>query len=103
VASEPAFLALRFAGAAYLIYLGVRLLFAPKEMLLPTAPAESTDQTTIPADGTRDFRQGFLCEITNPKTLLAFTSVMPQFIPAVSSPWEPTLLGVTFTVLVSPP
>lgn len=36
VASEPAFLALRFAGAAYLLYLGARLLFAPKDRLLPT-------------------------------------------------------------------
>lgn len=99
VASEPAFLALRFAGAAYLIYLGARLLLAPKDKLLPTAPAESTDQNTVPASGTRAFRQGFLCEITNPKTLLAFTSVMPQFIPAGSAPWEPALLGITFAVL----
>ncbi len=37
VASEPAFLALRFAGAAYLIYLGARLLLMPKDKLLPAA------------------------------------------------------------------
>jgi len=97
VASEPAYLALRFAGAACLIYLGTRLLFAPKDKLLPATPAESP--AAIPASGTRAFRQGFLCEITNPKTLLAFTSVMPQFIPAGSSPWQPALLGVTFAVL----
>jgi threonine/homoserine/homoserine lactone efflux protein len=99
VASEPAFLALRFAGAAYLIFLGARLLFAPKDKLLirPATPAES--RASVPASGTRAFRQGFLCEITNPKTLLAFTSVMPQFIPAGSSPWQPALLGVTFAVL----
>ena len=40
VASEPAFLALRFAGAAYLIYLGARLLVARGDKLLPAAPAE---------------------------------------------------------------
>jgi threonine/homoserine/homoserine lactone efflux protein len=33
--------------------------------------------------------------MTNPKTLLVFTSVMPQFIPAGSAPWLPALLGVT--------
>ena len=99
VASEPAFLALRFAGAAYLIYLGARLLFAPKDKLLPVASAGGEDQTPAPAGRPRAFRQGFLCEITNPKTLLAFTSVMPQFIPAGSSPWAPALLGVTFAGL----
>ena len=37
--------------------------------------------------------------MTNPKTLLVFTSVMPQFIPARSSPLGPALLGVTFAGL----
>jgi threonine/homoserine/homoserine lactone efflux protein len=96
VASEPAFLALRFAGAAYLIYLGARLLLAPKDKLLPVG---GEDETPATAGRPRAFRQGFLCEITNPKTLLAFTSVMPQFIPAGSSPLLPALLGVTFAAL----
>jgi threonine/homoserine/homoserine lactone efflux protein len=37
--------------------------------------------------------------MTNPKTLLVFTSVMPQFIPAGSLPFLPALLGVTFAAL----
>jgi threonine/homoserine/homoserine lactone efflux protein len=37
--------------------------------------------------------------MTNPKTLLVFTSVLPQFIPAGSSPVVPELLGVTFAGL----
>jgi threonine/homoserine/homoserine lactone efflux protein len=101
VASEPAFLALRFAGAAYLLYLGARLLFAPKDKLLPAAPAAVEDGTAAPvrARRSRAFRQGFLCDMTNPKTLLVFTSVLPQFIPAGSSPFLPALLGVTFAGL----
>ena len=99
VASEPAFLALRFAGAAYLIYLGARLLLAPKDKLLPVAPAGARTTLRPRPARPRAFRQGFLCEITNPKTLLAFTSVMPQFIPAGSSPLLPALLGVTFAAL----
>jgi threonine/homoserine/homoserine lactone efflux protein len=43
VASQPAFLALRIAGAAYLVYLGARLLFAPKDKLLPSPPATPED------------------------------------------------------------
>ena len=98
VASEPAFLALRFAGAAYLIYLGARLLLTPKDKL-PPAAAGKKDETAAWAGRPRAFRQGFLCDMTNPKTLLVFTSVMPQFIPAGSSPLGPALLGVTFAVL----
>lgn len=98
VASEPAFLALRFAGAAYLIYLGARLLLAPRDKL-PAAPARGEDETPARAGRPRAFRQGFLCDMTNPKTLLVFTSVMPQFIPAGASPFRPALLGVTFAGL----
>jgi threonine/homoserine/homoserine lactone efflux protein len=99
VASEPAFLALRFAGAAYLIYLGGRLLFAGGDKLLPVAPAAGEDETLAKTGRPRALRQGFLCEMTNPKTLLAFTSVLPQFIPAGSAPFVPALLGLTFAGL----
>jgi threonine/homoserine/homoserine lactone efflux protein len=99
VASEPAFLALRFAGAAYLLYLGARLLLAPKDKLVPAAPAGGEDESPAAAGRPRAFRQGFLCDMTNPKTLLVFTGVIPQFIPAGSSPFLPALLGVTFAGL----
>jgi threonine/homoserine/homoserine lactone efflux protein len=99
VASEPAFLTLRFAGAAYLIYLGVRLLLAPKEKLLPSALARPENETVTRVGRPRTFRQGFLCDMTNPKTLLVFTSVIPQFVPAGSSPFRSALLGVTFAAL----
>ena len=99
VASGPAFLALRFAGAVYLIYLGARLLLAPGDKLLPAAAARGEDETPARAGRPRAFRQGFLCDMTNPKTLLVFTSVMPQFIPAGSSPLRQALLGVTFAGL----
>ena len=100
VASEPAFLALRFAGAAYLIYLGARLLLAPGDkLLLPAVAARGEDETSARVGRPPAFRQGFLCEMTNPKTLLVFTSVMPQFIPAGSSPFLPALLGLTFAGL----
>jgi threonine/homoserine/homoserine lactone efflux protein len=97
VASAPAFLGLRFAGAAYLVYLGARMLFAPKDKILPAASAgEQREPRSRPRAG---FRQGFLCDMTNPKTMLAFTSVIPQFIPAGSSSTVPALLGLTFAGL----
>lgn len=105
VASEPAFLVLRFAGAAYLVYLGLRLLLAPRERLLPAAPAGSPSASGEGQRGglvpgrRRAFRQGFLCDMTNPKTLVVFTSVIPPFVSAGSSPLLPALLGVTFAFL----
>ena len=61
VASEPAFLALRFAGAAYLIYLGARLLLTPKDKLLPAAAAGEKDETAAWAGRPRAFARG--CEL----------------------------------------
>src|SRR4051794_15481816 len=78
VASEPAFVALRLVGAAYLIYLGVRLLFAHLGKLL-SITAVSVDRRPPRPRGPA-LRQGFLCDMTNPKTVLVFTSVIPQFL-----------------------
>lgn len=99
VASEPAFLTLRFAGAAYLVFLGARLLLAPKDKLLPGLAAGDEYGTATQARPPRAFRQGFLCDMTNPKTLLVFTSVLPQFVPAGATPVRPALLGITFAAL----
>jgi threonine/homoserine/homoserine lactone efflux protein len=99
VASEPAFLTLRFAGAAYLVFLGARLLLAPKDKLLPGLAARDEYGTATQARPPRAFRQGFLCDMTNPKTLLVFTSVLPQFVPAGATPVLPALLGITFAAL----
>jgi threonine/homoserine/homoserine lactone efflux protein len=79
VASQPAFLTLRLAGAAYLIYLGIRLLVAPKDKLLPSVPA--ANEPNVPAEGSRRraFQRGFLCDMTNPKTLLGVTFALLGF------------------------
>jgi threonine/homoserine/homoserine lactone efflux protein len=92
VASGPAFTVLRLLGAAYLIYLGVRLVLARHEA--PTVVGE-----TGPVSTARSFRQGFVCDLSNPKTVLVFTSVIPQFVPNDAGPLVPTALGLTFAVL----
>jgi threonine/homoserine/homoserine lactone efflux protein len=97
VASKPAFVALRLIGAAYLVYLGLRLLVAPPDKLLPTtrtAPGRNTTRQNGIA-----LRQGFLCDMTNPKTVLVFTSVIPQFLAHDSTLAMSALLGVTFALL----
>lgn len=92
VASGPAFAVLRLLGAAYLVYLGVRLLLTRRET--PSVVGATGALSTA-----RAFRHGFVCDLSNPKTVLVFTSVIPQFVPADSGPFVPTALGLTFAVL----
>lgn len=92
VASGPAFTVLRLLGAAYLIYLGVRLLLARR------ASSPAVDAASDGSAG-HAFRQGFICDLSNPKTVLVFTSVIPQFIPADAGTLMPLALGLTFAVL----
>ena len=71
VASEPAFVALRLAGAAYLVYLGLQALLAA---------ARSVEARVVrPRLGASAFRQGFLSNLGNPKMAVFFTSLLPQF------------------------
>jgi threonine/homoserine/homoserine lactone efflux protein len=72
VASEPAFVALKLAGAAYLIYLGAQSLLAA----LRRRPR--SDLHPGPARG-RELRQGLLSNLGNPKMAVFFSSLLPQF------------------------
>jgi threonine/homoserine/homoserine lactone efflux protein len=96
VASRPAFEALRFIGAAYLVYLGVRLLLRRGAAQQPVS-ARSGD--ALPGSGRRAFREGVLCDLSNPKTLLVFTSVIPQFVPSDGGALDVALLGLIFALL----
>src|SRR5882757_9336364 len=69
-ASAMAFHTVKYAGAAYLVWLGIRMIRARN--------AEMPAQTAAPAQGS--FRQGILTEALNPKTALFFLSFIPQFI-----------------------
>lgn len=90
--SALAFTIVKFIGAAYLIYLGAKLLFAkaPK-----AGSAASTPTSTAPRAA---FLQGILTNILNPKVALFFLAFLPQFIEPTSD--TKTLaflaLGATF-------
>ena len=75
-ASEPAFLALRLAGAAYLVYLGIQALAAA----LRRRPARYALSSSEPGlRGAVAFRQGLISNLGNPKMAVFFTSLLPQF------------------------
>ena len=68
-ASESALDVLRYAGAAYLIYLGVQRW---REVDQPAAP----ERTSVPAM----FAQGLLTQLVNPKVAVFFVAFLPQFL-----------------------
>jgi threonine/homoserine/homoserine lactone efflux protein len=92
VASEPVFVALKLAGAAYLVYLGIHALH---HAIRPVAHAaeRTTDSPLAPR---RAFRQGLLSNLGNPKMAVFFTSLLPQF---GSSFWSLLALGLLFCSL----
>jgi len=69
-ASAVAFHTVKYAGAAYLVWLGIRM--------IRTRNAEMAGPAAAPVQGS--FRQGILTEALNPKTALFFLSFIPQFI-----------------------
>jgi threonine/homoserine/homoserine lactone efflux protein len=70
MASAEAFAALKFAGALYLIWLGIRAFREAGQ--LPSEPR--------PAGTRRAFREGIVVEATNPKTAAFFLAFIPQFL-----------------------
>lgn len=91
--SALAFSVVKFAGAAYLIYLGIRALLE-RHHDLQIAPA-------CLVEAPRAFRQAVLTEVLNPKTALFFLAFLPQFIrPGHSSPLLQLLaLGLIFVAM----
>lgn len=79
-ASAMAFTVIKFAGAIYLIYLGVRLAFAPAAKA-PAAPGESSQPAVQTARSLKQlYLQGFWTNVLNPKVVLFFVSFFPQFV-----------------------
>lgn len=79
-ASAYAFLAVKLTGAAYLVYLGARMLFAKAAEAGAGAIAAGFADAGLYAA----FRQGLLTNVLNPKVALFFLAFMPQFIDADS-------------------
>ena len=74
--SDAVFTALKLIGAAYLVFLGVRNIRERKALAELFAPAARS----APKPLGRIIREGFLVGATNPKGVLIFTAVLPQFI-----------------------
>ena len=78
-ASELAFNIVKWAGAAYLVYLGIKLLMKPRTSL--TVDRASLDSPTNNRGNMGAFYKGLLSNILNPKVGVFYVTFLPQFIP----------------------
>ncbi|PYM29564.1 MAG: RhtB family transporter [Candidatus Rokuibacteriota bacterium] len=94
VASATAFRVVKYLGAAYLVYLGVRQLLSRV-----ADPVEATLAT--PPHLRRAFVDGFVVNVLNPKTALFFLAFLPQFVTVSRGavPAQIIGLGVVFVAL----
>jgi len=89
-ASAAAFTAIKFAGALYLIYLGLQALRARAHDGLSVRGAPT---------GRSAFRQGIVSNLLNPKIAVFFTSLLPQFVGSDPAAGHLLLLGLLFNVM----
>jgi threonine/homoserine/homoserine lactone efflux protein len=92
--SSLVFTVVKYAGAAYLVFLGVKALrtAAPE---LKAAPFDAPYARSI-------FRDGFVVALLNPKTAIFFAAFLPQFMsPATSSMLQSVLLGFLFVAIAA--
>lgn len=94
LASEPAFAAVRLAGAAFLVYLGVQALIAAIRGGAVNGPMAERATRLTPSAA---LRQGLISNLGNPKMAVFFTSLLPQFVPSGPAAFVSMLgLGLVF-------
>ncbi|TPQ41238.1 lysine transporter LysE [Bradyrhizobium guangdongense] len=84
---------IKYAGAAFLVYLGIRA-------ILERVPMDTVERAS-PITAGRAFRQAVVTEVLNPKTALFFLAFLPQFVHPANGPIPLQLatLGVIFVLL----
>jgi threonine/homoserine/homoserine lactone efflux protein len=91
VSSAAAFSVVKYAGAAYLVYLGIRRLLAREPFGVVRVEEQPLWQL---------FGRGAVVNVLNPKTALFFLAFLPQFVEPSRTGWtQVVVLGVTFVVL----
>jgi homoserine/homoserine lactone efflux protein len=95
LASKRVFDVLQIAGAAYLALLGLKMMIRPQR--IDTAPAVTDDRSA------GSFVQGLLTQLANPKAIVFFTALLPQFVdPTGNVAMQLLVLGV-ISILVELP
>lgn len=92
--SEALFNGIRYAGAAYLVFLGIRLILAK-----PSPGVEEADLVDTHEGHWSMIRRGFWVNLLNPKAIVFFLAFLPQFI-RLDQPPLPQYLTLIVTVMV---
>lgn len=79
-ASTLAYTVLKWAGAAYLLWLGIKLLFRPRSRM-----TAETASPVVPLSRSAAMRRGFLTNLLNPKIGVFYVTFLPQFVPTGSN------------------
>ena len=88
--SSLAFAIVKYAGAAYLVYVGARMLFSRTDSAAPTA--------MVPPS--RVFRDALVVSLLNPKTTIFFAAFLPQFVTTPAASMRQSLaLGMLFVLI----
>src|SRR5215813_7164736 len=95
--SVAVFTVIKLAGAAYLIYLGVQAVRHRRSL------AEAVGATAARKAPLRILRDGFLVGVTNPKAIVFFAAVLPQFVDRAAGhvPLQMLLLGAVFIAIAA--
>ncbi|WP_117211272.1 LysE family translocator [Allorhizocola rhizosphaerae] len=93
--SAAVYTAIKLAGAAYLIYLGVQAIRHRRAL------REAFEARAAPVGDRRTLAQGFIVGVTNPKTVVFFAAILPQFVDpsAGSATLQMVVLGGVFAVI----
>lgn len=92
---QPAFVALHWLGAAYLVYLGIQALLSARRGAYSAVGLVDASQTRL----WRRFGEGLLSNVTNPKALVLYLSVLPQVLNAGTSLGSTLLFAYTLGTL----
>lgn len=91
LASHTLFVIIKWAGVIYLTWLGLQLIWGSKR--------HHSEQVATPPL-TRIFRGGVLLQLANPKSLVFFTAILPQFVDPSGTIWlQFLILGVTSQII----
>lgn len=97
ITSEKLFLLIKYFGAIYLGYLGAKMI------IQSLIGQESKQAAIIPASRQKLFREGLLTQLANPKAILFFAALLPQFIDAhQATVYQFIILGIISVMIEYP-
>ena len=91
--SSVAFTIVKYAGALYLVYLGIQAIALPESAVRTENP--------MPVQPWRIFGDGFLVALLNPKTAIFFAAFLPQFMGATTPMLQSVTLGALFVAIAA--